>query len=393
MEFSDDIPAGSIGCLTFNITIGRVALGLGFLLHSVDVGASVASRTTGEQPGILAINVVPPPSADLSLSALNVSMAEPYMAGDTLSANISYENVGTESGRGFFCFVLFASVDSVLDVTDVEIGRDCIVSRLDAGNSRLHQMSVILPALATGPYKVIAYVNGARFFPENNFDNNVLAQFGVITVDVIEIGPVPVLIPLQPGNRTLVRMRAAGGVGLTINVTSNATRQTAFNKVWVRNRYVPTSASFDMGHEDPFAASHFLTLSEPRPGWYYMIVEADAAADDAQNLSLSAINSTFSLDSVSPIRLGRNGNVTLHIRGRELRSTMRVYLDGMGVTRDATTLYWFSSTDVWATFSTVNLTSGTYVLRAIDGEQNVTLIQTLEVFDGSPVSSTRKRLR
>jgi hypothetical protein len=144
-------------------------------------------------------------------------------------------NVGTETGAGLFCFVLFVSTDTVLDSGDAQLGQSCLFRRLGPATSDTHTFDFTLPPLKAGPHHVIAIANGARLFPEFNFENNEIVLNGTLTVDVVVIEPTPTYVVLQPGNRTVVRAIAAGGVGLTVNVSSNLTSADAFNKVCVKS--------------------------------------------------------------------------------------------------------------------------------------------------------------
>jgi hypothetical protein len=73
--------------------VSRVDLGLAFLLHEVDVGMSIAGRSGGTAPGVLAVNIVPPPSADLDLSSIAMVTASTYAGGDAMNATITYGSV------------------------------------------------------------------------------------------------------------------------------------------------------------------------------------------------------------------------------------------------------------------------------------------------------------
>jgi hypothetical protein len=156
-------------------------------------------------------------------------------------------------------------------------------------------------------------------------------------------------------------------------------------QVWIKHDAIPRPSSFDVASSDPFQASHILDIGSPKPGEYYIVIESDASATGPQTLCITAFNSTFSLDTVTPTRLGRNGNVTLHLQGREFRSTMAIALSGGGAVRYAFAAYWFSSTEVWATFSTIELLAGEYTVSALSGGINATLLSTVTVFDGSQV--------
>jgi hypothetical protein len=68
VQFTDDIVPGAVGCVTTNVAFSRVPLGLGYLLHMVDVSASVADHSEyAEASGRMAVTVMPPPSADLEI--------------------------------------------------------------------------------------------------------------------------------------------------------------------------------------------------------------------------------------------------------------------------------------------------------------------------------------
>lgn len=326
--------------MNVNVTFRRVALGLAFLLYHVDVGA-----TSSGPHGVssLLINIVPPPAADLALVNLTMPVASPYGPDDDVTCDVTFSNIGAEAGTGTWCFTIFASLDDRLDSTDLQLGESCVTRTTLLPSTTLHHIfSVKVGALRAGPQRLICIANSRRTFPELQFDNNIVISHQRMIVDVPFIGPVPTLVTLTPGKSFLARMVAVGGVGLTVNASSNLTVQTAFNKVFLRHGSPPRLGQFDVSHSNPFASSHVLTIAAPKTGEYYMLFEADSyAAAGVQNMTFTAFNSTFSLDSISPTNVGRNGNVTIRLRGRELRSSMKVYIEEVATNsvRDALAVY------------------------------------------------------
>ena len=383
--------------------MSRVPLGVGYLLHRINAMVAPPVQEDNETAMSFVVSVVPPPAADVTIDSITVSATSPLNVGDSLAGSISYGNVRVESGSGRLCFALFISHDDILDATDTRLGDTCVNRSTDIllvpGQHEVHSYSFVVPPLRADEFRIVAVANNGRTFPELNFDNNARWLSGTIAIDVPFLGPDPTHVLVAPGQRVLVRARAAGGVGLTISAVSNASAQDAFNKAWAKYDAVPSSSDFDVSHRDPFVASHVLRLDAPKEGDYYIVFEADSSATSPQNVSMTAENATFSLDSVSPTRFGRYGNVTLKLEGKELRPTMQVYLNSSTLDTNATNattttttttaaavaLYWFSSTACWATFNTFGLDAGTYSVVLVDGgalmaasPHNVTII------DGAP---------
>jgi hypothetical protein len=387
VKFTDDIATGAIGCVAVSVSFSRVPIGLGLVLHAVDVSSSVTDRNEyAEATGRLAVHVMPPPSADLEVTAVNDPIMLTLNGMGNVSVNVTVSNVGVEQGRGDICFVLFASMGLQRNADDVWLVDQC-AENVTLLPDQTHEESFVfpLPIMRAGNYRIVAVVNGERLFPEHNYFNNNRTSNGTIAVTVPYITSIPTAIQLAPGEQVLVRVSAPGAVGVTINISSSATAQDAFNKVWISLRGIPSSGNFEASHENTFAASHVILLAAPRAGDHYVTVEADEIASSVQTIWLSATNSVFALDGVSPRSVGRNGNATLHLRGRELRSTMTVQLVGSsGETRDAIAVYWRTSTDCWATFNTTALGVGLYSVVATSDGESTNITDAVSIFRGSP---------
>ena len=233
IQVTNSIAPGATTCVFVNITFRRVALGEAFLLHRVDVSAASTIVSS------LLVRVVPPPAADLALTSLTMPVATPYGPTDAVTCTVSFTNVGAETGTGAWCFTVFASADDRLDSSDIQLGESCIARTTMLPLASLqHVFQVTVGALRAGPHRLICVANSARTFPEIAFENNVVASASSINVNVPYIGPVPTNVLMAPGQTFLARMVAVGGVGLTINASSNLTVQTAFNKVWASLDFV-----------------------------------------------------------------------------------------------------------------------------------------------------------
>jgi len=138
----------------------------------------------GSMTGTITVQGAAPQPADLSLQSVDAS-AGTYAPGDSISINISIQNVGGEASAAA-SITYYASTNSTINGSDTELGTDAI-GALAAGASNNFTANATFPNnIADGTYFIGAIIN----INDDNNGNNTRADNGTIAIESAPPDPV-----------------------------------------------------------------------------------------------------------------------------------------------------------------------------------------------------------
>ena len=182
----------------------------------------------------------------------------------------------------------------------------------------------------------------------------------------------PRVYRVQPPANGDLKIELDGGAGTT-------------NELYVKFGDVPTRQSFDVLSNVPNQADQSVILGSTQTGAYYILVVATSAAA-GQAITVTASVPGFTVESVSPSRVGNTGQATLNIRGARFDQTSQPRLiDSAGQIHSPQDTVLVDSSQIYATFDLSGLPLGLADVRVVNaGNVAATRDDALQIIAGAP---------
>lgn len=178
---------------------------------------------------------------------------------------------------------------------------------------------------------------------------------------------IPAEITLTPGEQLVYRI---DGVPLeeTLVATLTTFETVAYHDLFLRHQNPPTGFNFDATSKSALSFNQRATVRNTRGGTYYLRIESNGKGSQPYKVEVHVKIAQFEILSTSPDMGAPVGNVTIQFSGTSFGYNIQGELmcEESGEVYTAMRTYWFSSEDVHATFSAVDLPEGVYSPRLHD---------------------------
>ena len=159
----------------------------------------------------------------------------------------------------------------------------------------------------------------------------------------------------------------------TLIATLTATQNSGFHDLFLRHRNPPTASQYDAFSLYSLSHNQTAVVHSTKPGTYYVRIRSFGLDIQSYQVQLEVKLATFEVTHVSPSSAAPIGNVTLHLSGSLISNRFQAALinDANSTVIAASTVYWFSSVEVYATFDIRNLSIGPYIIQLTDTKTNL----------------------
>ena len=302
----------------------------------------------------IVFNLTPP--ADLVISNINApSSGSP---GESITFNWTTQNSGAHPATGLWNDAVYLSSDQTWDIGDVLIGRQTQTGPLAAGQSYNGQLTVTLPAINLGNYYVIVLSDAQNRVRETNDGNNTTVASTQTSIDVtaLQIG-VPRNTTLVTGQEKFYKTNAPANETVRFALEGQAG---SANELFARFGQIATRNSFDFSFSRLNETNQEVIVPDSQTGNYFTLARSEFSTPSPQSVTIKAEVIPFGITSVSPNRIGDNGQVTITLKGARFEAGATVKLSGNGTTLNAAKVIRVDSSTVKARFMFTNAPRGLY---------------------------------
>ena len=276
---------------------------------------------------------------------------------------------------------MYLSEDSSWDVTDYQLGRSlCAYISISPAELRsdppMQPLGLVYSAVRSTPF--IAQKNYSCIVRTrtNIRDPNLSNNIGISTTSVKVNAPtlfvgVPTNLSIGSGSELVYKIDNIPNENALI-ATLTATQNSGFHDLFLRYRNPPTASKYDAYSQYSLSHNQTVVVHNTKPGTYYLQIRSFGQDIQSYQVQLEVKLATFEVTHVSPSSAAPIGNVTLRLSGTLISSRFEAVLinDADSTVIAASTVYWFSSVEVYATFDIRNLSIGPYVIQLIDTKTN-----------------------
>lgn len=179
----------------------------------------------------------------------------------------------------------------------------------------------------------------------------------------------------------------------TLIVTINSSIPDAFHELFVRHSKPATAYQYDGGSKFALSADQEVIIPETITGEYYVLMRRYDTSSSAQTnkaSQLCARIAKFEISRVFPNQVAPLGNATMRFEGTLFGQKLEAFLVNASAAENfirAEQVYRLSSTEVYATFITTNLTIGaTFHVKLVNSEskEEALLERSLLIRHGEP---------
>lgn len=262
-----------------------------------------------------AISVQTPPPADLVVNS--VTPPATGVPGQPAVLTWVVQNIGSNPANGTWSDAVYLSADDVWDINDVLVDRVSRSGALAASATYTGTSTAVLPGVLPGSYRVIVRADIRNNVLEGNDGNNTGVSGGsssTIAIDATELAlGTPYPSQLATGTQHYYKVYVAADEDLRIVLDSTSTDSS--NELFVRYGAVPDRGNYDFLYPSPFSPDQVITVPTTQEGWYYILVRGDIVTTPTATYTLTASLEQYGIRSISPLRAGNGGRLTLTISG------------------------------------------------------------------------------
>ena len=306
-------------------------------------------------------------------------------------------NNGSRPAVGYKCDTVYLSQDELWQIEDVRIGKPiCSFVILDPYNAGANQdtpysITSKLPLTSLGEYRSLVKTR-SNILDQNHQNNiaigpkNVNVSFPKLPLDGCTDNT------LKPGeDSSYIIDNVPDEKTLIVTISGNITD--AFHDLFVRHSKPATAYQYDGGSKFAFSADQEVVIPETIAGEYYVLIRRyDTSSSSQTNKAsqLCARIAKFEISRVFPNQVAPLGNATLRFEGTLFGQKLEAFLVNASADENfirAEKVYRLSSTEVYATFITTNLTVGaTFHVKLVNAEskEEALLERSLAVIRGEP---------
>jgi hypothetical protein len=316
------------------------------------------------------------PPADLLVSTINApangSPGEPLTVGWTTTNN------GPNSATGSWSDGVYLSQDQTWDINDLLLGRQTRTGPIASGGNYNGQLTATLPAINLGNYYVIVKTDSQNRVRETNDGNNTSVANSQTAIDVtaLQLG-VPLNTTLITGQERFYKTLSPAGETLRFSLEGQAG---SANELFARFGLIASRTSYDFSFSRLNEANQEIVVPNSQAGNYFPLARSEFSTPSPQNVTIKAEVIPFGITSVSPNRIGDNGQVTITLKGARFEEGATVQLSGNGTTLNAAKVIRVDSSTVKARFMFTNAPHGAYdVVLTNPNSQSTVAIQAVSM--------------
>ncbi|KAL9963565.1 hypothetical protein ACROYT_G027086 [Oculina patagonica] len=367
-----------------------------YLLLSVDSKNTIWESDEQNNEASLLIRINKTFSSDLAVLSVSSSSGQFYY-GDDVTVDWKIRNNGSRRAEGYKCDTVYLSQDDEWQIEDVRIGSPiCSYVTLEPYNGganpdRSYSITNQLPLTSLGGYRSLvktrsnildqSHQNNIAVGPKNlNVSFPRLPLDGCIDFTLKQGEDSSYIIDNVPDEKTLI-------------VSVNSSSADAFHELFVRHSKPATAYQYDGGSTFALSADQEVVIPETIAGKYYVLMrryDSSSSALTNKASQLCARIGKFKILSVFPNQVASLGNATLRFKGSLFGQNLEAFLVNSSAEEKfikAEKVYRMSSTEVYATFITKNLTIGaTFDVKLINSEskEEAFLERSLVIIRGEP---------
>ncbi len=304
------------------------------------------------------INVDLPPLSDLVVTAVSPP-SDKKLVGESATVSYTVLNQSANPVNGRWEDTLFLSTDPSWDIDDTLLGKVAINRSLGPWESYSGSLTVPVPAVVPGPYYVIVRDDIHNCLPEGDKANNVGVSGQTFPIEMIELQlGVPYTNQLSTGAEHFYRVNTPSNETLAVTLDSVATN--GFNELFTRFAAVPNRAQYDFVYSNPFAPDQQNTVPDTSAGYYYNLARGQDVPVSLAAYTIEAATIPFGIRSVTPSRIGDNGQVTITLKGAKFQPGAAVTISRGGTHLIAAKVVVIDPSTVKARFYLTNAPHGAY---------------------------------
>ncbi|XP_022790519.1 uncharacterized protein LOC111330000 [Stylophora pistillata] len=340
-----------------------------YLLLSVDSKSAIWESDELNNDAYHLIKINKTFSSDLAVVSVSSSSGE-FSYGQDVTVNWRIRNNGSQRTEGYKCDTVYLSEDDKWQIQDVRLGRPIcsyvILEPSNGGSNRdtSYSSTSELPLTAVGAYRSLVKTRGNII--DQNLQNNIAVGPKHINVTFPNL-PLDgcVDVTLKPDEQSSFIIDNVPD-GKTLIVSINSSNDDAFHDLYVRHSKPATAYQYDGGSRLALSADQEVVISETVFGKYYVLMtrrqDMSISAPITQPSRLCSHIAKFEIARVFPSQVAPLGNATLRLEGALFGQHLEAFLVSASSEDnfvEAVKVYRMSSIEVYATFTTRNLTIGT----------------------------------
>jgi len=270
-----------------------------------------------------------PPPVDLVVTSIRPPATG--RVGQPAVINWTVKNQGDFEAQGTWTDSVYLSADAMWDINDQKVGERRHNGSVGAGAEYSETLTATLPGVVPGSYYVIVRTDIRNEVRESAVgeQNNITVSAGRIDVQLTDLTlGTPHMGTIRRGESQYFRVVVAADE--TLRITLDKTAPTGVNRVYVRYGQVPDPGRFDYISVNPFDPDQTITVPTTEAGAYYILVYAATLPTDSAGYVVLAESIPFGIESVTPARIGDNGQVTITLHGARFQQGAEVLLVGTG---------------------------------------------------------------
>ncbi|MBI5475668.1 MAG: T9SS type A sorting domain-containing protein [Ignavibacteriales bacterium] len=341
---NEGLPASQSYSDSLEVVLPNYASGDLFLLIQTDSKNEVFEQS-GEANNVLSrpitVNIAAP--SDLIIS--NIIVPDSAIAGDDVTISWTIRNQGANPATGWIDDVVYLSSDQTWEVTDpvfgiyrrninlapgatMEASMKAKINRTFFSDST-GNLTAPMPGFSPGNYYAIVRTDIRNYIHENNENNNAGTSTGTTRIDVPTLQlDIPTITSFTQGEQKYFRVNVIAGQTLKVTLDGNAPGGSL--EMYGRFGTVPTRSQFDVSYTTAFSPDQQITIPETNTGTYYILIFADRVEGDSIGATILAQALSFGISSLSPVRGGNSGDVTIMVEGARFVAGSTVKLIGSG---------------------------------------------------------------
>ena len=359
--------------LSFTIPFDLSAVTYYFIV-TVNVRKDVFESSFDNNNDYQLTEIVVLPAVDLVVTNVTSSVSNA-----TYLDNVDFEwyvaNNGSIATFGYKCDSVYLSADSTWHISDVTVVEPrCGSFRLDQkgsdSDSFVYRATGRIPPVAKGSYKSI--VRTRSNVKDYNLLNNIGVSMQNMTVrpPTISLGENKTFNFKTNQHMTFELTNIPVGIGLIVRL--NTLYELAYHGLFVKRNSPPSSNDYGVAYKHTGTTQQTVYVPYTKTGDYYLLVEsASAVFDQSYQVSISVREAKFEVIGVYPSIVAKAVAVTVRISGTLFGRKLRAFLtNDSDVITEATKMYRYTADEAYATFSSRQLSAGTYAVLLQDVGRN-----------------------
>ena len=366
-SYTDSVVTGTI---PLNFTPGNY-----ILIAHTNANGSVTESNSTNNLAFGYVNVYNPAPVDLMVE--NIQKPDTVILGDAINSALwTVYNNSPNSANGIASDGIYLSENNTLDSSAVLIGINNRTLNMGPLTRDTISYNPVVSGVTEGNYYLLVKADLQNNIPETNENNNATAS---VTPVFVKVNPLPLNVltsdTMQTASRYFKLQIPDSLLGATIMVTLKSNDSLSVNnQMYIGGGYIPSAAHFDFAYGTPNYGNQQIIMSSVTDSIYYITIKCTTGNPPLQNITLKAEVLPFSIVSVDANAGGNIGNVTVRLIGSLFSNNMVAKLEKPGTVITASTVYYTSSTQVFATFNLQGAPLGVYDVKLLKPDSTVALL-------------------